>query len=194
MQDVHDQGATLEQRLDYSNTAFGVPWSRSISQSVAKLFFCKYYYSTWTGRADRKCEHHYVGKASNATTAALMAEYVNASVVKECRKLFRSEISAQARAFATGAADKIRSRVAEMQKVENVEGISTSTALVVVNLYKSELEANESFLSGVGVKLKTSASRTKASVNLAAYAAGKEFGSTVGLNNQVTGAKPLGIN
>lgn len=120
MQEVMAHGATVEERLDFANTAFGMLWCRSISQSVAKLFFCKYYYSQH--KQSDKVNHHFVGKASNATTAALMAEYVNASIVKECRKRFKGDLTPEGRAFGVGASDRIRERVAEMAKAENIEG------------------------------------------------------------------------
>lgn len=191
MQEVLSHGATLEERLDYANTALGMLWCRSISQSVAKLFFCKYYYCQH--KQSDKVNHHFVGKASNATTAAMMAEYVNASIVKECRKRFKGDLTPEARAFGVGASDRIRERVAEMAKAENIEGVSSSTAIVVRDIYKTELEANEAFLKSAGVELVTSKRRSR-SVNLDAYASGKDFGNSIGLNNQVTGSKPLGIN
>ncbi len=187
MQDVQVHGATVEERIDFANHAFGMVWCRQVSMSVAKLFFCRYYSSE--GKQSDKRVHHFVGKESNATTAALMAEYINNSIVKECRKRFKGDLTPDARAFGVGAADKIRERVYEMTTSGKAEGVSESTAIVVRDIYKTELEANEAYLESRGVKLVKGRGSSK-NVRRDAYNSGKEFGQGVGLNTQIDPSKP----
>lgn len=141
-----------------------------------------------------KVEHHFVGKASNCCTAALMSEYVIRSILKECRNRFGHELNVQARSFAMGAESKIAERVAQLIKDAKPEGEdSTSTSLVIQELYKTEMEANAEFLEQAGMKLETKNPRVSA-VNGEAYAAGKEYGGSIGLNNQVTNRNNLRLN
>jgi hypothetical protein len=61
-----------------------------------------------------------------------------------------------------------------------------------VGLYKTEQDANEAFIKASGTELVSKASRST-HVNMKAYAAGKEYGNGIGLNNQVTGRNQLKI-
>lgn len=183
------QHVQQEGREDFENETFNMRWCRVVSNSIAKLFFCKYY----TGRKinGTKSIHHFVGKASNVATAALMAEYAIASILKECRKNWGHNLAPQSRSFAIGAADRIADRVNEMIKEAKPEG-STCTSLVVQNLYKSELEANEAFIKAQGTKLVTSKGKSQP-VNQAAYRSGLAYGNGIGLNAQVTQSNQLKI-
>lgn len=172
----------VEGREDYMGAGFSMMWCKYISQSIAKLFFCKYYFGAKINGT--KVEHHFVGKSSNATTAALMSEYVIASILSQCRKNWKHNLAPESRAFATGASDKIRTRVAEMIATAKPEG-SESTSLVLVEFYKTEMEANEQYLKSQSVSLVKGKHRQQASVNETAYASGKQFGGTIGLNGQV---------
>jgi len=179
----------MEGREDYVNATYGMTWCRNISAGIAQLFFCKYYYGRKINGT--KIEHHFVGKASNAATAALMSDYVIASVLKECRKNWGHNLAPESRSFSMGVAAKIRERIAEMIKEAKPEG-SDSTSLVVVELYKTEQDANEAFIKASGTELVSKASRST-HINMKAYAAGKEYGNGIGLNNQVTGRNQLKI-
>ena len=183
MQDVLLHGKTVEDRINFENAAFGTVWARQISQSIAKLFFCKYY----SGRKVTSCKvvHHFVGKVSNATTAGLLAEWIVASVTRECNKRFGGDTVPAARAFGVGVSDRIYARVEEMMKTVDVE-FSTSTALVLRSLYVTELEANMGFLEDSGVNLRLGKKANKG-VRADAYADGKEYGDKVNLNPQVGG-------
>ena len=183
------QHLQIEDREEYMNETFGMVWCRQVSNSIAKLFFCKYYFG---GKVNgTKMRHHFVGKTSNAGTAALMAEYVISSILKECRGRWKHNLAPESRSFAKGAAARINERVNEMIKEAKPEG-SGSTSLVVVELYKTEADANEAFLKASGISLITKkTANTK--VDITAYRAGNEFGGKIGLNNQVTSGKQLKI-
>jgi len=190
--DMADLQQHMEQegREDYCNDTFGMRWCQQISDSIAKLFFCEYYSG---GKVNgTKIHHHFVGKTSNATTAALLSEYVITSILSECRKRWKHNLAPESRSFSIGASDKIWYRVQEMIKEAKPEG-GNSTSLVIVELYKTEMEANEMLLKRSGTSLVTSKSKNT-SVNVEAYSAGKEYGNGIGLNAQVTNRNQLKLN
>ena len=188
MADLH-QHTQQEGREEYTNATFGMLWCRNTSAAIAKLFFCKYYFGKKINGT--KIEHHFVGKASNAATAAMMSEYVIASILKECRSRWGHNLAPESRSFSMGAAAKIRERVEMMIYEAKPEG-SNSTSLVVVELYKTEEDANMAFIKAAGTTLVTKASR-KTTVNMKAYSAGKEYGNGIGLNGQVANRNQLKI-
>lgn len=178
-----------EDREDHTNATFGMMWCKQVSNSIAKLFFCKYYFGKKINGT--KIEHHFVGKASNAATAALMSEYVISSILSECRKRWKHNLAPESRSFSMGAARVIAERVKDMIKEAKPEG-SNSTSLVVVELYKTELEANMAFLEAGGTSLIRAKVRQTGVIG-SAYDAGKEHGGTIGLNAQVTKTNQLRI-
>lgn len=169
-----------EGREQHINATFGMLWCRQVSQSIAKLFFCNYFYGQKINGT--KMNHHFIGKSSNVVTAALMADYVIYSILKECRSRGRHNLSSEARSFALGATRVVRERVEALMK--SPEGATESTALVVRNIYETEFEANAIFIKEMGTKLVTKKARS-VPVDGAAYAAGKDYGSGIGLNPQV---------
>ncbi|MDD5323648.1 MAG: DUF2786 domain-containing protein [Methylococcales bacterium] len=181
--DMADLQKHLQQegREDYCNETFGMVWCRRVSAAVAKLFFCKYYYGRKINGT--KIKHHFVGKASNAATAALMAEYIISSILSECRKRWKHNLAPESRSFALGAARVINERVDVMIAEAKPEG-SASTSLIVQNLYKTEAEANEEFIKAAGTSLTSTKVRQTSFIG-SAYAAGKAHGQTIGLNTQV---------
>lgn len=183
MVDVQAHGQVKQEGREKQVASFVVyPWARSIASHISELFFCKYYFQRpATGKT---ATHTFVGKTSNATTASIVADYVVRSVLKEAARRYGSAISPEARNFAVGVTRRIGERVREL-RTEETTAVSTGTALVLVNLYQSEKEANNNWLALQGVTLKVSASSTKAVTNAAAFHAGKDFGSRVSLSAQV---------
>lgn len=177
-----------EGREEHMNPTWGMLWCRNLSNHVAKLFFCEYYYGHKINGT--KMQHHFVGKSSNVVTAALMADFLIHSILKECRSRSWHNLSVETRSFAMGATRMVGERVAKLMK--SPEGVGESTALVVQNLYQSEQEANEAFLKARGTSLVSTKSRSTA-VDGYAYAAGKDYGSKVGLDVQVGNRSALRI-
>jgi len=170
-----------EERIDNAFTSWSQPWARTVFHAVAKLFFCNYYTS---GKlSSTKMRHIYVGKVSNATTAALMGEYLVTSILRECRKLYRENLSPKSRAFATGAADRIYWRVADMIREQGAA--TPGTALVLANVYTQEKQGNDAHALALWGELKAGKSRERAEVDRAAYRAGSEFGAKASLSAQL---------
>ena len=156
-------------------------WARSLAQAVAKLFFCKYFYSsTGTSGKDKHC---FVGRQSNVITARYMSEFLIKSVKREATGRYKSPTSPQGRSFCVGTVDSIRKRVEEMIKTDTES--TPGTALVLASLHKREADANSKWLEQAGLSLTTSKARADNSLRASAFYDGREYGKTVSLNQQV---------
>lgn len=175
-----DQSNEVRERQDIVISAD--KWARSLAHAVAKLFFCKYFYSsTGTSGKDKHC---FVGRQSNVITARYMSEYLIKSVKREATARYKSPTSPHGRSFCVGTVDSVRKRVEQMlqQDTESTPG----TALVLVGVHKREAAANDKWLEQAGLALTTSKSRADNSLRAGAFHDGRDYGKTVSLNQQVT--------
>jgi hypothetical protein len=168
-----------EPRINFENDSWSWTWAKQTSMIIAELFFCKYYTSYKINGV--KCRHHFVGKESNAMTAAVMADWIVYSIMKEGRKIHGGgNTSPGTRAFAVGAMHALNTRVKEIIKQTQAEA-TPGTALVLASLYNSEAEANELLMPE---NLRTRKAR-QSKVDMAAYQKGRAFGETINLDRQV---------
>lgn len=157
-------------------------WARNLSMAVAKLFFCKYFYSqTGTSGKDKHC---FVGRQSNVITAKYMSEYLIKAIKREASKRYKSPTSPDGRSFCVGTVRSIGDRVMDMlqQDTESTPG----NALALIGIHKREEVANAAWLADEGTSLTTGKGRADNSLRSSAYHNGKDFGKTVSLNQQVT--------
>lgn len=177
------------QVVDFLNR--GAPWIRHVSGAISRMFFCKFYYTPGSSMY----KYSFVGKTSNSVTAQLMAEYVIKSIKKEASKMKREagQNGTWELNFCKGAAIVIVERCNELRLVQEKETTTTSTGtnLTLASVYESEKVANDSYLAGLSIKLKTGAN-SGYSIG-AGYGAGQDFGSNVSLHNQVGGRTALRI-
>jgi hypothetical protein len=186
-----------EPRIENVGTFGGWPWARSICHSIAELFFCSYVYSK--GKSSWRVRHYFIGRTSNATTAALVAEFVVSAVHREAAKLARSCYGGNGfeRSFGWGAASRIRERVKRLKADERqlVEPESNSTqpttildvtqqALVLASVYVSEEKANAAFIEARYPKLRVGRAG-KLADHMGAFGAGHAYGDTVSLTPQL---------
>jgi len=169
-----------EARTGVSGVFYARPWAVTVAHAIGKLFFCKYYFS----RMEKDMgKHTFTGKESNASTAEEVARSLVESIRRESNRRMRQmgENATWRRSFATGAAFKVQERVNELMTSSQIEGVSTSMALTLVDLHKSEQAANELFIQEQGVRLKQ---RKSSFNNLAnsAYSAGRSFGEGLNLS------------
>jgi hypothetical protein len=179
--DAHDS-TPQEQRESQKATFVVYPWARNIASIVGSLFFCNYYFMR--SHSGKQADHVFIGKASNVATAQYMSEFVVKSVCREAARLYGSAIAPEARCFAIGVVRKLQERIKEIKDTHDAES-AVGTALAIINLDKAEKEANSLWLAEQGVKLKTSASRTKGVTDSDAFHAGRDFGARVSLSPQV---------
>lgn len=156
-------------------------WARSLAQEVARLFFCKYFYTrTVTTGKDKHC---FVGRQSNANTARYMSEYLIKSVKREATTRYKSPTTPQGRSFCVGTVDSIRKRVLEMIKSDTES--TPGTAMVLASLHEREQDANTKWLQVMGVSLSVGKARADNSLRAGAFYDGREYGKSVSLNQQV---------
>ena len=75
------KAAAGEPREQHDATFYGRPWARNVCQNIGKLFFCYYLYTSHKKATNVK--HYFIGRHSNAITAALIAEFVVKSIMPE---------------------------------------------------------------------------------------------------------------
>lgn len=178
--------ASNEPREQQNNTISADKWARNLSGHVAKLFFCKYFYSTT--RTSGKDNHHFVGKQSNVVTAMYMAEYLIKAIKREATRRYKSPTTPEGRSFCVGTVHTIGRRVEEMQKQDQTDDAGVpvpGTALALVKLHDSELALNMAFLENGGISLTKPKARADNSLRSDAYRDGRAHGKTVSLNQQV---------
>lgn len=174
-----------ETREDLSDEFYGRPWAKQLCKAVASMFFCKYY-TSWT-RNKNYTRHHFVGKTSNAVTAQLLSMYLISSIRKEAGKQMRAkgEGASYRNSFSLGASTDLRNRIYQLLKDKPAEDSGTGTSLVLVDVQKAELEANEAFLKTQGVSLVTSKATLRGASDWGAYTNGVGFAKGLSLNTQV---------
>lgn len=163
---------------------YGRPWARQVANSAAELMFCKYIY---VPNSDAKrVGHIFIGKESNAKSAAILAEFLVGAIYKQGKAEARlyDEGNPYFRSFCLGAASRITHRVAEIIAAALRPGEKTpGTALVLRSLYDTERRENELVVA----EMKLKPGRTgKPTADWAARIAGEAYGSTLSLNQQIS--------
>lgn len=172
-----------EARINFENQTFSWKWARDVNSIIARMFFCKLV----MGRKINGTQtvFHFLGKESNAMTAAVMADWIVKSILKEARKSYKDNTCPETRSFAVGAMYRLQARIEEMQKTEAASQSSESRALVLVSLMESELKENEEFMYEQFKNLRTARAVAHSKIDGGAYRKGQEFGDKINLNKQV---------
>lgn len=170
-----------EARIDFPKVSWSWTWAKQVNAIVADLFFCKYYYFEKINGT--QITHHFVGRESNAMAAAVMADYIVNSILKEGRAIYKSNTSAPMRSFAVGASHALSRRVTEIKRQKAQEFEATpGTSIVLASLYATEAAENEKCLPANLRVVKGRSSKVQGD----AYSKGREFGDSINLDLQVT--------
>ena len=170
-----------EPRIDFPKVSWSWAWAKQVNVTVAKLFFCKYYFFEKINGT--QITHHFVGRESNAMTAAVMADYIVNSILKEGRAIYKSNTSAPMRSFAVGASHALYRRVEKIIAEKAQEFAATpGTSIVLASLYATEDAENDKHMPA---NLRTVKSRTS-KVQGEAYHKGHDYGNSINLDLQVT--------
>lgn len=170
-----------EHRHERRVESYGRPWAVALANSVARAFFCKLLMRK--SPVKDQVIYCFVGKESNTDAAAEVAVTLIHSIFREAKRRMRleGENVTWRRSFCTGAMFKIQERCAALHTSTQLEGGSTSTALVVRNAYAVEAQANDQWLADQGIRTRERASRAKRSMDGGAYGQGRAFGEKVSL-------------
>ena len=207
MQQAEAAGEEASEKRGSQREAFlGKPWAIRISGAIARMCFCHYHYHTLGGNAGptQKAMHVFVGLESNVATAREMSRFVVEAVNTEANRYRRSIGGGYAdyRAFAQGAAEKIRLRCFKIEDDAKRNGVArheddddkmraasgVGTSLVLASLYKTEEQANKQWLEDQKITLGKGRSQTVDHSRGYAHRAGAEYGDKVSLHRQVTGS------
>ncbi|ABP63629.1 hypothetical protein BcepGomrgene58 [Burkholderia phage BcepGomr] len=178
-----DARSKQEERVNFTRPSWSWIWARHVNKIVGELFFCKYYYSTKINGT--QCIHHFVGKESNAMTAAVMADFIVNSILKEGRSIYKQNTAPGTRAFAMGAMHALYARVEQIkaERAAASEAATPGTALVLANLYLTEMQANEAFCADIEITV--TKAKARAINDTDAYYAGQAYGESINLDLQV---------
>jgi len=183
---VAAKGNKTEARIEFAKQGFSWKWARQINAIIGNMFFCK----TLTGHKINGTQQmfYFVGKESNAMTAAVMADWIINSILKEARKTWKQNTAPGTRAFATGAMTALASRVEAIKRAASgeAEQAQAGTALVLASLYDTENKANDDFIANKYGKLRAARGSSTKIGDLNAFLAGQDFGKKINFDNQVT--------
>ncbi|HUW45937.1 MAG TPA: DUF2786 domain-containing protein [Dehalococcoidia bacterium] len=175
-----------EPREEHTTHFYGRPWARNVCMNVGRLFFCHYIYMSHKKATNVK--HYFIGRHSNAITAALMAEFIVKSIIKEGNRQKRDEMEGNSwlRTFCWGAANRIKERVEELiaGTDESQKAAEPGTGLVLASYYNTEREKNAVMLRQLHPALRTGRGG-KGHQGGDAYSRGKQYGGRVSLNTQI---------
>jgi hypothetical protein len=170
----------------------GAEWSIRISQGIAELFFCHYYFQRHRERqgAPWTIRHFYIGQPANVTTAQLLSRYAIDSIKKES-----AQYSDRARnaSFCTGASNSLSRRCADMRKRAEPPDATPGTAMVLKDYYTQENARNAAWLRAKGVKLQTEKILGNTSAR-DAYHKGADFAKGINLSPLVAQGGPLSLD
>jgi hypothetical protein len=89
-----------------------IPWCNMIRGSVARLFSCKYLQG---GKINAtRGRHIFIGRASNATTAMLMSDWIVKEALREADRVAGHRLTPAGRSFGLGVASRLARRVTEL--------------------------------------------------------------------------------
>jgi len=159
-------------------TYYMSPFTRAISNAIAKLYFCRYLYVRGTN------EHLFVGEQANVTTAAGMAEFIVKALLKEGRDRFF--ISEDRTSFYYGVADAIFTRAAELvEQHRNMR--QPGTALVLADVYSKQIALNDEYVKRNWGATGSRKTRSYNKLRRDAVNAGRAYGNGVQLSTNVEG-------
>lgn len=140
-------------------------WQRDIWHNVAQLNFCLYWFIRGL-RKGQSYQHRLIGRTSNVVGTKIMAEYLEQAIERIARERYENDparyFSKAGIAYREGMADRICARLQERRREQMEEdrrkareqkartshpgsAPSTSTALTIVDVTKSEWDGNAEF-------------------------------------------------
>lgn len=177
-----------EDRMIKGAVFYGRPWARAAAAAAGDLCFCSYLYVT--GRLAAHTKHIFVGRTSNAITAAELAQYLVESIHRQAKAHQRKHGlgNESYRAFAWGAASAIRRRVVELRLAsEKASEASPSGGKGLIVYQANENAANQEFVAGTFPQL-SKGRNGQGFADATSARAGRDYGETVSLDRQVSGA------
>lgn len=188
--DMLDIDAHLREKEDprghFEEEGWNIMWCNQIRMHIAKLFGTTYY----MGRKINATRgvHHFVGRASGATTAMLMSDWIIRDALRKADKFAGHRLTSAGRAFGVGVAGELGRRVDALLEAKKQEVFETTGKdLMLIN--SNEMFENENYIEDVlGIKLRSRSLR-RSNLDSGGYAAGAAHGKTINLSTQLANRK-----
>lgn len=166
---------------------YGRPWARALSSIIADLFFCRYVFIPASKAKDVR--HMFIGRESNAVTAQMMAQYLVDSIHREGRRRQRQagQNNNWFRVFCLAAVQAVNRKADALKQKPDLAEATPGTALVLADLYQTEQQLNDQWLSEQMKVKKAPPTRPKVDYDETAASAGRQYGSSLSLNQQLSG-------
>jgi len=157
------------------------PWSSAVLHGITKLYYCKWFYHR-QGRIDQVT---LVGEESNVAVCHAIAVMTLRAIQSEAR------YASGGRSFMTGAAQSVYRRCLEMAAPATaLPNLSRGQSNALVVLTDQEEQGNRDYLTQLtGGKLKAARKTTARITDSSGYTAGRAFGNTVPLRQNLLGGK-----
>lgn len=175
----------LDPRELHENEGWNIAWTRALRRVMATLFLCRYVEG---GRINAtRGKHFWIGRVSAVTTAMWMSDWIIAALLKEADRRYKHRLTPEGRSFCVGVVDRLRQRVRAMQAEQQATFAEAGSALVVIDIAKSEEDANDDFMNA---NMRTHEIKVRqSSVRGNSYRDGLAHGDSIGLNTQVGNKK-----
>jgi hypothetical protein len=165
-----------------------IPWCNMIRGSVARLFSCKYLQG---GKINAtRGRHIFIGRASNATTAMLMSDWIVKEALREADRVAGHRLTPAGRSFGLGVASSLARRVtelleksaAELSREQGSEIQSNGRDLVMIRA--NELSAADEWMRA-NIKVGKARATRAGNLDYDAMNAGRSHADKINLNKQV---------
>ncbi len=167
-----------------------IPWCNQIRGSIARLFDCRYFQA---GKINAtRGRHVFVGRASNATTAMLMSDWIVKEALREADRVAGHRLTPAGRSFGMGVSSRLSTRVNEII-ASSAKEIKESTGRDLMIIRTDEQSANDEWITA-HMKTRPGRALSTKNINSDAYYAGQSHGNKVNLSKQVSASPaPKGI-
>lgn len=191
--------ATVDIVVDGDLTTDPYPWRRPLASQVAKLYFCKYFYTTHKNVKPVYDQHSFVGQRHNIVVAKLMFEYLIAAIDRLAREgargLPEKQRSPYRVSFRTACAGRLCHRIADRIEAAKEGGQikteSGTTLPALLDLYEQADKAVSQFISDEIGELTTKTQKL-AKLDEQALLDGDAAGESISLDRQVGGQQSGG--
>lgn len=171
------------------------PWLRMLAGAVGQLYFCKAFFRSLKPGSHKYDYHYFVGTAANAKVAALMFEYLAATVqrleLENADRLFphnKKQHSAFRNAFRLECVERLRERIMERIEAAKRGQIKTSGGSsnlpALASMYLITQEANTKYIEDVlgGLNVVKTEGRSQSEVG---RIYGRKAGDEISLDQQI---------
>ncbi len=171
----------------FDSEGWYLPWCQLIRAAVAKLFDC-HYINLGKINATRG-RYTYVGRASNATTAMLMADWIVKDALREADRVGGHRLTTAGRSFGMGFAERLHARVA-LLRAQAVEEMKQSTGRDLVVVQTNFAKENADWLSS-NMNIKPGKALSTRNLQSDYMNAGRSAADKVNLSKQISAPAPV---